>query len=73
MNNINGNNFKFKITEWRGYVVRALEDIDKDIDEIKTKLDNLNKRINYLQIKVATIGASVAVLISLLFKFLIKQ
>ena len=57
------NEFKMKVSEWRGYVLRALEDVDKtlvdlgtDIKETNQKIDLLNRRIVGLQIKVAGIG-----------------
>lgn len=36
-----GNNaFKFKMTEWRGYVIRALEGMDQDMGKLHVKIDN---------------------------------
>ena len=72
MNNINNNNFKFKITEWRGYVVRVIEDIDKHIVENNKRLDRIEKRLNHVQFKMAGIGGSVAVIVSVLLRFLLK-
>lgn len=72
MNNLNSNDFKFKITEWRGYVVRALEDIDKNTVETKERLNRIEKRLNHLQFKMAGIGGAVAVIISVLFRVLLK-
>ena len=72
MDNFNTNNFKFKIAEWRGYVVRALEDIDKHTIETNKRLNRIEKRLNHLQFKMAGIGGSVAVIITVLLRFLLK-
>ena len=72
MDNLNTNNFKFKIAEWRGYVVRALEDIDKHTIETNKRLDRIEKRLNHVQLKMAGVGGSVAIIISVLLRFLLK-
>lgn len=72
MDNLDNNNFKFRFTEWRGYVVRVIEDIDKHIVENNKRLDRIEKRLNHAQIKIASIGGGVAIIFSLLFRFLLK-
>lgn len=34
-------NFRMKVAEWRGYVFKALEEIEEDHHEIQRKVDNL--------------------------------
>lgn len=44
-----GNGFRDKMNEWRGYVLRALEDIDSDLKilfEYHEKCDKENKEAN---------------------------
>ena len=35
------NNWKFKMTEWRGYITGRLESINSDIKDIKNSVDTL--------------------------------
>ena len=71
MNQTNGEkSFRDKMTEWRGYVLRALEDIDKDLKTLFKLHAELDKRINNLYLKVAGIGAVVGILSSLVFGIL---
>jgi hypothetical protein len=76
--------FKDKITEWRGYTLRALEDISKELTETKEgvkacnikidvvnteinkKLDKLDDRLTGLYIKVAAIGGTMGLIVSLI-------
>ena len=71
MNQTNGEkSFRDKMNEWRGYVLRALEDIDKDLKTLFKLHGELDKRINNLYLKVAGIGAVVGILSSLVFGIL---
>lgn len=38
--------FKMKIAEWRGYVLRALEDIDKELVEQSNTLSTFKEEVN---------------------------
>jgi hypothetical protein len=65
--------FKDKITEWRGYTLRALEDISRELAETKgeikqcnDKIDKLNSRLTGVQIKVAAIGGTSGLIVSIL-------
>ena len=64
--------YDMKMSEWRGYVVRALEDTNKELKEIKDnlsncedKIDHLNSRLTNIQVKVATIGGTSGVITSI--------
>ena len=64
--------FKDKTVEWRGYTLRALEDISKELNEVKEelkscniKLDGLNNKITGIQIKVAAIGGTSGIITSI--------
>lgn len=59
--------FRDKMNEWRGYVLRALEDIDTDLKVLYRKYEAVDKRINNLYLKVAGLGAVVGILSSLIF------
>jgi len=68
---INGErSFRDKMNEWRGYVLRALEDIDGDLKTLFKLYGDLDKRINNLYLKVAGLGAVVGILSSLIFGML---
>jgi len=74
----NNNNFKMKAMEWRGYTVRALEEldendkriekkVDKISDEIKVyckKVEDVDRRINNLYFKVVSVGSIAGALVS---------
>lgn len=62
-----------KLSEWRGKTVQALEDMNKELNEIKgdikemnKKLDKINGRITNIQVKVAGIGGTIAIISSLI-------
>ena len=40
----NGDSYTYKVAEWRGYVVRALEDMDKEIKDIKKAINDLDDK-----------------------------
>jgi len=68
--------YDMKLSEWRGYVVRALEDLNKEMIDIKDnqkciedKIDKLDGRLTNLQIKVAGISAIVTIIVSLVMSF----
>ena len=68
----NNNNFKLTSADWQGYVRRALEDIEKDVGGIKKGVDNLNKQMIKVKVKVAGIGAGVSLITTILI-FLIRE
>jgi hypothetical protein len=45
-NNNNGE-WKFKMTEWRGYVVRSLEEHDKKLDTVHIDITELKDHVNH--------------------------
>lgn len=79
----NNNDFKGTVREWRGYTVRALEDIDNELKDIKNnnredferinrKIDKMNNRITNMQMKVAAIGGTVGIISALITTVLIN-
>ena len=83
MNNINGNyngngDFKMKTAEFRGYTLKALEDISNEIKECKdaikentSRIEKLNNKISLMQGKIAGIGAVAGVVASLVLHYLL--
>jgi predicted nucleic acid-binding Zn-ribbon protein len=68
--------YDMKLSEWRGYVVRALEDLNKEMVDIKSnqkciedKIDKLDSRLTNLQIKVGGIAATVTIIVSIIMTF----
>ena len=61
-----------RMIEWRGYVVRALEDIDRDIKGLSDKVDKIDERLSATNVRVAAIGATVSVIVSLIM-WAVKQ
>ena len=68
----NNNNFKMKSADWQGYVRRALEDMGQDVGGVKKSVDNLNKQMTKVKVKVAGIGAGVSLITTILI-FLIRE
>ena len=68
----NNNNFKMKSADWQGYVRRALEDIEQDVGGVKKSVDNLNKQMTKVKVKVAGIGAGISLITTILI-FLIRE
>jgi len=57
---------------WRGKVTESLTNITTTLTETNKKMGRLDKRLSVLQIKVAGIGASAALIVSILIAFLTK-
>lgn len=80
MQTTNGNNdFRMKTTEWRGYTVKALEDIDKEIRYLKKdirildkKIDLLSEKIILMRIKVAYYGGAFGIITALIVSLLLR-
>ena len=71
--------FDMKLSEWRGYVVRALEDINKEqgltnekIDGLEKKIDALDNRLTMVQVKVASIGGAAGIVASVILWLITK-
>ncbi len=61
-----------RMIEWRGYVVRALEDIDRDIKSLNDKVDGLDEKLSNTNVRVAGIGAVVSIIVSIIM-WAVKQ
>ena len=68
----NNNAQRLKSADWQGYVRRALEGFGDDLAEIKGDVKDLNKRVTTIQIKVAGIGAVVALIVTLIINLAMK-
>lgn len=75
-NNLKNGGWKFRMTEWRGFMQATMEDHGKDLREIKTDmkdlrsdLKELNGKLSRMQIKVASVGATVAIIASVCFHY----
>lgn len=40
----NNSDYNYKVAEWRGYVVRALEDLDNEVKELKSAVNTLDDK-----------------------------
>jgi len=68
-----------KQAEWRGYALRALEDMNGEIRDMKKqftrvekKIDKVNSRLTNTQIKLATLSGVVSLIITLSVSILIN-
>ncbi|MCK9599095.1 MAG: hypothetical protein M0R06_08650 [Sphaerochaeta sp.] len=52
--------------EWKGYVRRALESIDKKLVRIDDKMDGLDECVNGMKVKMAMIGGTVSLVVTIL-------
>lgn len=66
-------NWDMKQAEWRGYTLRALEDMNTEIKGLKKqfnrmeeKIDKVNRRLTNTQVKLATLAGTVSILVTLL-------
>lgn len=59
-------NLDAETLEWKGYVKRALESIDKKLVSIDTKMDTLDECVNRMKLKVATIGGAVSLTVTII-------
>ena len=66
-----------KQAEWRGYALRALEDMNSEIKDLKKqfnrveeKIDKVNSRLTNTQVKLATLSGTVSLLVTLLTIFI---
>jgi len=71
------NDFRMKMTEWRGYVIRALEDLDQEMKEVKKsqialgkKIDKINSKLTGLLIKTAAMSGTIGAIAGFLTAFL---
>jgi len=62
-----------KVSEWRGKTYQALEDIGRELSEIKKEIKDCKKeirgntrRLTGIQIKVASIGGVVSLIVTIL-------
>jgi len=56
--------------QWRGYVTGAVDDIRGDVSEIKEKMCKSDELEKKLRTKVAAVGGTVALLVSVVITFL---
>jgi len=52
--------------EWHGYVKRALESIDKKLVRIDDKMDGLDECVNGMKVKMAMIGGTISLAVTIL-------
>lgn len=67
------NNFKDKMTEWKGYVVRTLIDHEKVIDKLVEKVDKIKENQDRMIGKAAAIGGIVALIVSVIVAVIIAR
>jgi archaellum component FlaC len=51
-------------SEWKGYVKRALESIDKKLDKIEERMDKVDDNIRSNRIKIGCIAATTSLLMT---------
>lgn len=59
--------------EWKGYVKRALESIDKQLGDIDGKMDLLDSCVNGMKIRVAAIGGTISLVVTVVILLLTKH
>ena len=67
------NEVELGTAEWKGYVKRALESIDIQLKSVDTKLDILESCVNGMKIKVAAIGGTVSLIVTIVILLLTKR
>lgn len=69
---VNEDNQKMKEAEWRGYMLKTVEDIDEELTTLRQKVDRIDANVNSLYAKVAGIGAIVSLVVSMIMKEFFK-
>ena len=68
-NGTNNNNHAYdremKLSEWRGYIKKAVEDINGDVKELKEIVEDIRKAQVAQQIKTATISGGLALVVTI--------
>jgi len=79
MENNEFDKWDLKQAEWRGYALRALEDmnsemrdIKKDICRVEEKLDKVNQRLTNTQVKLATLSGIVSLIMTIVVSVVIN-
>jgi len=63
-----GNGAKFD-----GYVKAKLEDIEKKLDKMDGKMDKLDECVDKMKLKVAAIGGTISLIVTIVVLLLTKQ
>ena len=58
--------------EWKGYVKRALEDIDSGLKDLDEKVEDIRKCVNNNKVRIAAISGTVSLIVTLIV-FLVKD
>jgi len=67
------NEVELSAAEWKGYVKRALESIDSKLGSVDTKLDLLESCVNGMKVKVAAIGGTISLVVTLVILLVTKH
>ena len=69
-----------KQAEWRGYALRALEDMNKEIKEMKEqsrriekKIDKVNAKLTNTQIKIAGLSGTISIIVTIVTALIINS
>lgn len=78
--NPDGEEFKLKMTEWRGYVTRGLEDVDKrlehldrDIGKVAVMIRKVDDKVGGVQMKVAAMAGTAGVLTAIITSIILSK
>lgn len=61
-----------KQAEWRGYMLKAVEDIDKELSLLRVKVEKLDDNLSVQNAKVAGISATITIILTLIMQELFK-
>jgi len=80
MSNEEYNDMDIKQAEWRGYALRALEDMNKEIKEMKEqsrriekKIDKVNAKLTNTQIKIAGLSGTISIIVTIVTALIINS
>jgi len=66
------NDWDMKVSEWRGYTLKALEDMNKELGAMQQKLDKIDEKLTGMRIKVAAIGGTTGLIVALVTSLVLK-
>ena len=62
-----------KVSEWRGYTLKALEDMNKEFGIMQTKLEEIDDKLTGMRIKVAAIGGTTGLIVTIVTTFVLGK
>jgi hypothetical protein len=67
------NEWDMKVSEWRGYTLKALEDMNKELSSVQIELKGINEKLTGMRLKVAAIGGTTGLIVTIVATFVLGK